>query len=101
MDGKTGMNAAISMGLVALFGAVGVLVLIGWSRRATQMHREPRPASAPSATPLRAPPPPSLHARAIDATASEFDDIRGPRFTPVISLTKMQKRTLHASAKSS
>jgi hypothetical protein len=95
------MNAAITMGLVALLGALGVLVLIGRSRRrATQIHREPRRASAPSVTPLRAPPPPSLHTHAIDATASEFDDIRGPQFTPVISLTKMQKRTLHASAKS-
>jgi len=92
------VTIATLVGLGAIITAVGI-ALIARARRAGNAPRKPpggrgsRPASLSALLPsLR-------HPLAVDATASEFDDVPQPRFTPVSLLAEPKEHTGRASAK--
>ena len=90
---------ATVIGLGAIVGAICV-ALIGAARRAGNPRRKPPRDRTSRPAPMSTLIPSLCHPLAVDATASEFDDVPRSRFMPVGLLTEPKGREEVAPTKS-
>ena len=95
------MNTTIAIltGFGAIIGVV-CIALVGTARHIGKQRRKPSRDRASRAAPMSTLLPSLRHPLAVDATASEFDDVPRLRFIPVRSLSEPKEGEASASARS-